>query len=198
MKNKDLARSSIGGKGKVLVIALGASALVALLAANGCSSVVKNRDPLGQQFPAVTGETLAGTPTALPLDEPAVLLLGYVQDAQFDADRWLIGLLQAPPSVRILEVPTMPGIFPRLIADTIDTGMRGGIPNEDWESVVTVYGEQAERIIALTGNERARNIRVLLVDSEGQVRWFHDRGFSAAKLLELGRAAGELSATTHE
>jgi hypothetical protein len=153
---------------------------------------MENRDPVGERLPEVVAETLTGEPLALPLDEPAILLVGYVQDAQFDADRWLIGLLQATPPARILEVPTIKGLFPRMLAGTIDDGMRSGIPSEDWSSVATLYGPDAARIVELTGNERPRNIRVLLVDGDGRVRWFHDRGFSASKLLELGDATRDL------
>jgi hypothetical protein len=60
--------------------------------------------------------------------------------------------------------------------------------------VVTVYGEQGEAIVELTGNESPRNIRVLLLDAEGKVVWMHDRGFSAGKLLELDAAVRELLA----
>ena len=77
------------------------------------------------------------------------------------------------------------------------SGMRSGIPSEDWESVVTLYGSDAHDLVAFTGNERGRNIRVLLVDSEGVVRWFHDRGFSAGKLLELEQAAINLKAASN-
>lgn len=85
----------------------------------------------------------------------------------------------------MIEVPTIPGLFPRLISGTIDSGMRSGIPSEDWTSVVTLYGSTARTVVDLTGNEQPRNIRVLLLDEHGDVRWFHDRGFSASKLLEL-------------
>ncbi len=170
----------------------------ASLLVSSCSSTIENRELVGELFPTVTGETLEGKTLALPLNEPTVLLLGFVQEAQFDADRWLIGLLQATPPVRILEVPTIPGLFPRLIGDTIDDGMRNGIPSEDWQSVATVYGGDAERIVEFTGNESPRNIRVLLLDSEGRIRWFHDRGFSAGKLLELGEFAARLAQPTAE
>ena len=122
-----------------------------------------------------------------------VLLLGYVQDAQFDGDRWLFGLLQAETPVAIREVPTIKGFVPRLIANGIDSGMRSGIPSEDWASVVTVYGSDASKLVAFTGDENARNMRVLLLDAQGRVAWFHDRGFSAAKLLELDQRAREIS-----
>lgn len=175
----------------LVVTALGLTQL------GGCRSVVPNRDPLGESLPPVQGETLEGDELRLPgdLEGPAVLLLGYVQDAQFDADRWLYGLLQADlQSVAILEVPTIPGLFPRLLAGTIDSGMRSGIPSEDWSSVVTVYGDGAGELVRFTGNEVPRNIRVLLVDGEGTVRWFHDRGFSAGRLIDLEEAVRALPA----
>jgi hypothetical protein len=167
-----------------------AGGLIALLLA-ACRSPIPNRDPVGEAFPEVVGESLAGTRTRLPeavAGTPAVLLVGYAQDAQFDADRWIFGLLQAELPVRILELPTLPGIFPDLFSEEIDSGMRSGIPSEDWAVVVTVYDEDAERLAQFTGNAVPRNIRVLLLDAQGRVLWFHDRGFSAGKLLELQRA----------
>jgi outer membrane protein assembly factor BamB len=168
----------------------------------GCSSTLPNREPLGQALPPVTGKALDGREWRLPDDlagQPAVLLVGYEQRAQFDADRWLFGLLQAETPTRLLEVPTIPGLFGRVLAGTIDSGMRSGIPHEDWGTVVTLYGDSAARMKAFTGTESGRNMRVLVVDEHGVVRWFHDRGFSAAKCLELDRlvrawVAGEPSA----
>jgi hypothetical protein len=173
------------------VILAGAAALLSCRAAP-----IENRMPVGERFPSVVGNSLDGDEVALPealAGAPAVLILGYVQDAQFDADRWLFGLLQAETPVRVLEVPTIPGLFPTLIGGTIDDGMRSGIPSEDWSVVVTVYGSPAKGIVALTGNEGPRNVRVLLLDGDGIVRWMHDRGFSAGKLLELDRTARELA-----
>ena len=153
-----------------------------------CQAAVPNRVPLDQTFPSVQGESLTGEKVKLPIPgKQTLLLVGYAQKAQFDADRWLYGLLQAEIPVRIIELPTIPGLFPRMISGTIDSGMRSGIPSEDWSSVVTVYGSPAREIVSFTGNERPRNMRVILLDPNGTVRWFHDRGFSASKLLELAR-----------
>lgn len=165
-------------------------------AAGSCRSPIPNRVPVGETFPSTQGETLDGTPFRLPEDvtgQPAVLLMGYVQKAQFDADRWAFGMLQAGTPVRILEVPAIPGLLPKLASGFIDNGMKSGIPEEDWASVVTVYGAAAEPIVEFTGNTNPRNMRVALLDADGVVRWFHDRGFSGGKLLELDRAARELA-----
>lgn len=185
-------------------LALALLGVVLAFSLPACRATVPNRNPIGEPFPAVTGEGLDGTPRTLPDDlagAPAILLVGYVQDTQFDLDRWLLGLLQAGTPGSILEVPTIPGLVPGVIAGTIDGGMRSGIPSEDWASVVTVYRSDAKRIVAATGNERPRNGRVLLLDGEGQIVWFHDRGYSAAKLLELDartRALAEVEAGTDE
>lgn len=170
-------------------------ALPVLLALPACRSALPNREPLGEVFPSVTGEALSGETVSLPDDlagAPAVLLVGYVQDAQFDADRWLFGLLQAGTPVALREVPTIPGLMASAAGGFIDEGMRSGIPHEDWRAVVTLYGGDARTLAEFTGNTRPRNMRVLLLDAEGRVVWFHDRGFSAGKLLELDRAARAL------
>jgi hypothetical protein len=166
--------------------------LLVALQLGACKSTVPNSDPTGRPFPSVVGRSLEGEEVRLPEaceGGPAVLLLGYVQKAQFDADRWLYGLLQADLGTAVYEVPTIPGLFPRALAGTIDSGMRSGIPSEDWGSVVTVYGSAAEELVAFTGNENPRNIRVLLLDAEGRVIWFHDRGFSAGVLIDLEQRA---------
>lgn len=162
----------------------------------GCASTVANVDPTGTAFPRVRGETLSGEARTLPDDlagRPAVLLVGYVQRAQFDLDRWLVALAQARTPAQVVEVPTIDGLVPTAISGWIDSGMRSGIPSEDWGSVITVYGEQAAAIVERTGNTEPRNARVFLLDAKGAVAWFHDRGFSASKLLELDALARSLA-----
>ena len=164
-----------------------------------CSSEpLPNRNPVGEAFPAVAGESLAGEPIALPADlegQPAILLVGYLQQAQFDIDRWLMGLIQAGVALPILELPTIPDLVPTMASRWIDDGMRSGIPEEDWAVVVTLYGSAAQPVAELTGTENGRLARVLLLDATGTVVWFHDRGFSASKAMELARLAEELAAS---
>lgn len=162
----------------------------------GCASEVANRDPVGERFPSVAGSALTGQSLGLPEDllgAPALLLVGYEMETQFDIDRWILGLLQQATPVRILELPTIPGLLPGAFAGRIDAGMQGGIPSEDWGDVVTVYRGDASRVVDFTGNQRPRNARVLLLDAGAAVRWFHDRGYSAGKLLELDRTVRALT-----
>ena len=167
----------------LLVIVLGVGAYLAF----GRPEARPNLDPTGSTFPSVTGTSLAGKEIELPASvagKAAVFLVGYVQKAQFDGDRWLLGLLQAGLDVQIYELPTIEGLLPGMFAGSIDEGMRRGIQEEDWASVVTIY-EDAEKIVAITGNEKPNNMRVFLLDDAGKIAWFHDRGFSAGKLIEL-------------
>jgi hypothetical protein len=153
---------------------------------SSCASSVGRRDPTGELFPSVRGTALAGREVTIPdafKGSPLLLLVGYVMETQFDLDRWLLGLAQAGVEVPVYEVPTIEGLLPGVFAGAIDSGMRSGIPAEDWAVVVTVYADAGD-IVDFTGNERPRNGRVLLL-------WFHDRGYSARLALELGaKAAG--------
>ena len=155
-----------------------------------CASTLPNRSTLGEPFPAVQGNSLDGTSTRLPQDvagAPCILLIGYTQRSQFDIDRWILGLMQLESQVRLIEIPTIEGLLPGLFANRIDDGMRGGIPREDWPSVVTVYGD-ATKIREFTGTESESNARVLLLDDSGTVRWMTDRGYSASQVRALHEA----------
>ena len=153
----------------------------------GCSSPIPRRDPTGEIFPSVRGESLEGAKIAIPEDfagEPVVLIVGYKQNSQFDIDRWLLGLVQSEVDVEIREVPTIAGLVPGMIGGWIDNGMRRGIPSEDWGAVVTVYGD-AKKIQRFTGTKDGLPGRVLLLDREGKVIFYHDRGYSVGSLQTL-------------
>ncbi len=159
-----------------------------------CASRHPLRDPTGEVFPSVVGNSLAGDKVRVPEDflgKPLVLLVGYDQDAQFDADRWLVGLLQLELDVTIRELPTIPAFVPRLFSGMIDSGMRKGIPAEDWAAVVTVYGD-GDKVAKFTGNARDNNMRAILLDADGRVRFFHDRGYSAGTLLRMAKTLEQM------
>lgn len=170
------------------------SILLISLLGLGCTAERTNRDPVGEPFPMVTGKALSGSSVTLPTDfrgAPSLVLAGYVQSTQFDIDRWMLGLMQLEAEIVTIEVPAIEGWFPStFLRPTIDGGMRDGIPQEDWQSVVTLYGEEAERLQVFTGTERPGNARVLLLGASGDVLWFWDQGYSPKRLREmLGIAA---------
>lgn len=172
--------------------------ILTLIALGGCSNELPNRNPVGEAFPSTAGESLDEEPVELPdglAGAPAVLLIGYAQEAQFDIDRWLMGLMQAEVEAPILELPTIPGLGGTLASGWIDDGMRSGIPREDWGVVVTLYGEAARPVAALTGTEQGQLARVIVLDSSGNIAWFDDMGYSARKALAVAALIKELGSS---
>jgi hypothetical protein len=167
--------------------------VIMLTLMSACATEYSNRNPVGLMFPDISGQTLNEESFRIPEDLPAqktLLLIGYRQNAQFDIDRWMIGLDMTGTDIPFIELPTIQGFFPRLFSSRIDEGMRSGIPDELWSAVVTVY-EDGARVQSFTGNEKPNNARVVLLDNEGKVIYFYDRGFSVDALNRL-RTAIEL------
>ncbi|RXJ73571.1 hypothetical protein CS022_08685 [Veronia nyctiphanis] len=157
------------------------------LLVSACSTQYPNQSVEGKVFPSITGQTLEEQPVNMPghfSGNLTVLLVGYVQDTQFDIDRWLIGLDMTKTEVAVYELPAIQGMFPRMFSTFIDNGMRSGIPKPLWKGVVTIY-KDGDKVQAFTGNDRPRNARVLLLDKEGKIIYFYDDGFSVTALNAL-------------
>jgi len=153
----------------------------------GCATTYTNKNPIGEMFPSVSGETLEKTEVEIPKyfkGEQTLLLIGYKQDSQFDIDRWLIGLDITKTKVKVYELPTIQGMLPRMFSTFIDEGMRKGIPKELWGGVITIYSDGSE-VQEFTGNENPNNARVIILNEEGKIEYFYDRGFSVSALNEL-------------
>ena len=162
-----------------------------------CSKkVVKTPTSLADKvFPTVRGNSLKGEEIVLPTHykgQPTMILVGYKQNAQFDIDRWILGLLQADVKVKIVEVPTISGMMPQMVQGFIDDGMRSGIPKEDWGIVVTVY-EDADKIINAIGNERPQSAHAVLLDRDSKIIWSSNRGYSATQVLEVKRFVEQIN-----
>ena len=162
-------------------------ATMATLSVTSCSVVYPRQQPVGQRFPSVQGKALDDKVYSIPESfngEVVLLLVGYKMDTQFDLDRWILGLHDTKVSIPVYEVPTIPGMVPGLFAERINDGMRSGIPSEDWAIVITLY-DDAHHVARFLGNENSLPTRVVLLDREGHVRFFPDRGFSLKTLLAL-------------
>jgi hypothetical protein len=162
--------------------------VIAVCFVMACGSVVKPATTVTQApFPRVAGESLTGERITIPdayRGKNTLLLIGYTQKAQFDIDRWILGALQADVPVEIVEVPTIAGMMPQMVQGFINNGMRSGIPQSDWASVVTVY-EDAPKIIELLGNERPQSAYAVLLNRSGVVVWSSNIGYSASQILTL-------------
>lgn len=143
------------------------------------SNVILN-EPMIQ----AAGKTLEGKEVIIPDEfsgKQTLLLLGYKQDSQFDIDRWLIGLDMTQTNVDVYEIPTIQGMAPRMFSALINDGMRRGIPKVLWQGVITIYND-GDKIQRYTGNQNPNNTRVILLDNQGNVIYFYDRGFSVEAL----------------
>lgn len=161
--------------------------LIIVVISTGCATTYTNRNPLGEKFPIVSGQSLTEEDHELPSffeGSKVILLLGYKQDSQFDIDRWLIGLDMTKTETKVFELPTIQGLFPRMFSTFIDNGMRSGIPKELWGGVITIYAD-GSTIQEFTGNENPNNSRVMVLDKEGTIIYFYDRGFSVSALNKL-------------
>jgi len=117
--------------------------------------------------------------------KPAVLLVAYRRDTQDDVNRWLELLAKDWPQVARYEVPTSAGIIWRPLAGWIDSGMRGGVPENKWSSVVTLYGGDAARLRDFLGDYGVPSAHVAVLDANGMVVWFNAEGYSDERAREL-------------
>ena len=156
----------------------------------GCLKTFANKNPIGEKFPSVKGQSLDKNIYKIPEDffgEKVLFLIGFVQNTQFDIDRWTIGLDQKNIIVKTYELPSTQGLVPIIFKTRLNDSMRSGIPNEIWGGVITIYKE-GQKIQEFTGNENLNNTRVVLIDESGKVIFFHDRGFSVKALNELKKS----------
>mgnify|MGYP000044153456 CR=1 FL=1 len=161
--------------------------LMITLVLSGCSTTYTNKNVQGMVVPTMTGETLTQKTVTLPsvFDSPlSLLLVGYKQDSQFDIDRWLIALDMTETNITAYEIPAIQGMFPRMFSTLINNGMRAGIPKELWGGVITLYAD-GDQLQQFTGNEQPNNARVLLINNQGEILYFYDRGFAVNALNEV-------------
>ena len=175
-------------------IVFAALLIATTVAVSSCSTTYPRRNPTGERFPTVRSATLDQNDLVIPDDlagKAALLFIGYEMDSQFDIDRWLLGFSQLQIEIPVYELPTIPGMIPGMFANVINDGMRSGIPMEDWAIVATIY-DDGEKVTRFTGNETPLPARVVLLDGEGQVAFFHDRGYSTKTLLRLQQTIDKL------
>ena len=161
--------------------------LISALLISGCSQTIVPENLASGKFPKVEATRLSGETITLPDEfssKPSILLVGYLQKAQFDIDRWLLGLLDAKIEANILEVPTIAGMIPGALSELIDSGMRSGIPKDDWYSVATVYTD-AQKIIDVLGNQNPHLAHVVLLDKNGKILWHYFNGYSPREIFKI-------------
>lgn len=59
--------------------------------------------------------------------------------------------------------------------------------------MITLYGRAAKPVAELTGTERGRRARVIVLDATGKVVWFDDEGYSVRKAMVVADLVARLS-----
>lgn len=149
-------------------------------------------NPVGKRLPSISGQTLSRSRVRFPEDQlgsPSVLLIAYRRGTQHDLDRWIEFISVNAPQLVWYEVPAIPSLIWRPLAGWIDSGMRGGVPQDKWSRVVTLY-EDAVRLRDFIGDNGMDLTHLVVLNSDGIVVWFSANGYSeeaASQLLSLLR-----------
>jgi len=172
---------------------------IIILLMTGCTTQYPNKSITGLSFPSVSGQTLDKNNIVIPSDfsgKTTLLLMGFKHKSQFDIDRWYIGLNMSNTAVDVYEIPAIQGTIPRVFSTVFDNSMREGIPENLWKGVITIY-EDGEIIQAFTGNVIPKNARVVLLNKNGKILYFYDKGFSIDALTQLRSILAEEVANDH-
>jgi hypothetical protein len=164
--------------------------LVALAATRGSEMKI------GERLPELRGEFLTGRKVVLPQaaeGRVTLLLLGFTYNSRFAVEAWASRFraqFQSDPRVTFYEVPMIGGLA-RLAKWFIDTGMRRGTPESDYEHVITVYGstDSWKQRVRFTDPDTAY---LILLDRTGEVAWRHQGAFEDRAFDALSRNIREL------
>jgi hypothetical protein len=154
---------------------------------------------VGRMFPSVAGRSLAGEGVRIPealAGAPAVLLVAYRRGTQPDTDRWIEALRRVLPTVRFLELPTIPSVVWRPLAGWIDSGMRRGVAQAMWPNVVTLYVEGGA-VRRFLSDDGGLTTHVVGLDPAGRVVWFHTGGYAPEAAAGLRAAVAGASESQH-
>jgi hypothetical protein len=153
---------------------------------------------VGDRLPPLRGQFLTGRDVTLPdatEGRAAVLLMGFTYASRTPVEAWgawFRTTFEQEPGVTFFEMPIIGGPA-KLARWFIDSGMRRGTPASLHEHVITVYsksGDWKTRMGVTPANDK--DAFVVLLDSQGMVRWLHRGGFDQARADELREAVGRV------
>jgi hypothetical protein len=151
---------------------------------------------IGESLPALRGESLSGREVVLPQaaeGRVTLLLLGFTYKSRFAVESWAESFrahFPSDPRVTFYELPMIGGAA-RLARWFIDSGMRRGTPEKDYEHVVTVYRrtDSWKKRVFFVDPDAAY---LILLDRMGRVAWRHQGAFEDRAFQELSRNISEL------
>ena len=146
----------------------------------------KKNPNIGTRFPEVTAESLARTEESIPdsaKGKVALITVAFLRESQPQLDSWLEPFTEqygGKDGFTFYEIPMISSGY-KFMRSVIDGGMRGGIPEEKHQNVVTMYGDVEKYMNAL--HLDSRYAYAFLLDKEGIIRW-QGQGFSTPETLK--------------
>ena len=151
----------------------------------------------GTRFPEVKSKSLAGNLLTLPdCAEGKITLvsIAFVRNAQEQIDSWIRPFERefgGDEQFAVYELPMISQGW-KVLSWMIDSGMRGGIPVEKHDNVITLYGDYSNYQETLE-MEDTQSAYVFLLDKKGIIRW-RGQGYATPETeRELINTAIELS-----
>ncbi len=149
----------------------------------------------GSRFPEVTSKSLAGNLLTLPdhaEGKITLISIAFVRNAQEQIDSWVRPFERefgGDEHFAIYELPMISQGW-KVLSWMIDSGMRGGIPTEKHDNVITFYGDYSDYQEALE-MEDTQSAYVFLLDRKSIIRW-RRQGYATPEaekeLIETARA----------
>lgn len=149
----------------------------------------------GTRFPEVRSKSLAGNLLTLPdraEGKITLVSIAFVRNAQEQIDSWVLPFERefgGDERFAVYELPMISSGW-KVLSWMIDSGMRGGIPTEKHDNVITFYGDYSGYQEALE-MEDTQSAYVFLLDRKGIIRWRgqgHATPEAERELIETARA----------
>lgn len=148
--------------------------LTSVSGCNGQKSEENGTVAVGDLFPKIASESLAGTQVVLPADSKGkitLVTLAYEEQAQKQIDSWAEPILAkylGKEKFQYYELPVLAKFFKQVWgAGSIDRGMRAGIAPQRHPNVVTVYDDR-DKYYSWFGKDKSVAY-VFLLDTEGKI-----------------------------
>ena len=150
------------------------------LLVSGSTPATSTHPPLGvgDPFPTLEAERLSGAKVVFPEDVNAkanILILVFKQRAQRIVNTWadiILEELEPQSTITYHEVP-MISTFYKPFSGGIDSGMRGGIPEQYHDNTTTFYGDRSPYFDKL-GMDKKSSCYVFVLDKDGIIRYRYE------------------------
>jgi len=173
--------------------------LIALLIAVAPHSYAASDLSVGAAMPVLHGQYLNGHEAVMPADATGrvtLLAFGFSYQARFTVEDWTKRFrtdFGKNPQVNFCEVPMIPNVA-RMTRWFIDSSMRRGTPQSDYQNVITVYGglDPWKQRLEVKDMDAAY---LVVLDPKGNVAWMHSGHFAEADYQALAAEVRKLAAT---